>query len=333
MPICRELHVIVRNLSYYEVARPRHREQKTNMLRRSAALLKRNLWQHRPGKPEKAKADQAAHDKAMIARSAKFPGSYWLSIRNARRADDRFAPMTTVDYTLQASRPSDDNIMRVPELRQVLVPPGQQQVRPTHFLAIRVPRTSECFGTLESLCTHWRNVHPEMLDYAISPAKWHLTMGVMALSQDDPTQELQKIGDTLRIVAAEIPKHAVRLHGLGTFGGGRVLFSKVHADEGFHLLRRLALQCRRRLGEHGINVIGNALDDYTPHVTVAKIKRGQAPPPSPAPKPTPQMSPLTYAEYQHSEFGSLAVSRVDVCAMRGAGEDGYYPVLDTVTLR
>lgn len=233
------------------------------------------------------------------------------------------------------------------ETRQTEVPAWSQRVRPTHFLSLPLP--ARC-----ALRVRVKAMHDAMIfaDQRVEPllipsAKLHVTLGVMTVgnaaviegrgeadaeSGGATTQAeasaavLASIQDCVDQAAHEICKEPLQLRfrGLGTFSHGRVLFTRCISESHFSTLDRLVRRIRRDVGLGlGVDVKGNPHDSYVPHVTVAKIR------PSQRAEFGRQLPPSMWADHQHSDFGDVTFSKVDLCDMRGQGSNGYYRVISS----
>ncbi|KPA84568.1 hypothetical protein ABB37_01102 [Leptomonas pyrrhocoris] len=234
--------------------------------------------------------------------------------------------------------------------RQTQAPAWSQRVRPTHFLSLPLP--ARC-----TLRVRVKEMHDAMIfadqhveSLLIPVARLHVTLGVMTVgngvdaaaeSQEDATEAavassvkssadlLASIHDCVGQAAHEICKEPLQLRfrGLGTFSHGRVLFARCITEAHFSTLDHLVRRIRKDVGLGlGVDMKGNPHDSYVPHVTVAKIR------PSQQAEFGHQIPMTMWASHQHDEFGDVTFDKVDLCAMKGQGKDGYYPVVSSVSV-
>jgi 2'-5' RNA ligase len=262
----------------------------------------------------------------MSSQPARFPFKGWVSFSRTKFRDARIAPEALEQANVQSARHREllrDDVMRA-DARQSKAPAWSQKVRPTHFIALRVPPRSNLSRSLDSYRDEVYAMEPQWADWVIPTSKLHLTLGVMSLtteSEEARLEQMQRVSGIIDEAASCVNALRLRFNGLGTFGNGRVLFAKPAADEDCHQLRMLADSMRRELAAAGVDIKGNPLDTFTPHVTVAKV--------------TPQMrkefgiSTLPtrmYALGRDDELGAAHLHRLDLCSMTDRHEDGYWKI-------
>lgn len=215
------------------------------------------------------------------------------------------------------------------EVRQTEVPTWSRQVRPTHFLSLRLPERNGLTGRVREVRDAILFAHQGMESLFVPLPKLHLTLGVLTLPETNRDQALQAVRDCVEEVCCAECKQPLRLsfRGLGTFSFGRVLFAQCTAEGHFTSLDNAVRRIRKDLGGGlGIDVKGNPYDSYVPHVTIAKIRARQR-------EEFGQRIPIeVWAPYQHHDFGAVTFSQLDLCDMKGQGENGYYKVESTVRL-
>lgn len=217
------------------------------------------------------------------------------------------------------------------ETRQSMTPAWSSRVAPSHFLSLPLP--SRC-----PLRTRVAEVQQSMIfaDQQVEPlfvavAKLHLTLGVMTLPEEEDQRIalLKAIEECVSAACHEVVQRPLQLRfrGLGTFGHGRVLFVRCLSEGDYSTLDALVRRVRRDVGDGlGVDIKGNPHDSYVPHVTVAKIR------PSQRATYGDRLPMAMWASFQHHDFGDVTFDRIDVCQMRGAGDNGYYPVNSSVKM-
>jgi 2'-5' RNA ligase len=210
--------------------------------------------------------------------------------------------------------------------RQTEAPAWSAQIRPTHFLSLRMPPRNQFNRQITSFFDEIRFSRAEFAPLLIPVQKLHLTLGVMSL----PNAEVQ----APEVVAAmdSLFRDATRLElsfrGLGTFNHDRVLFSRVHSGAGFSTLDGLVRRVRRTLGnDMQVDMKGNPNDSYVPHITLAKIR------PSQSQRFGASIPMSLWASHQFHNFGEVLFDTVDLCEMRTDESTGYYKVVHSVKLR
>lgn len=226
------------------------------------------------------------------------------------------------------------------ETRQTEPPAWSQRVRPTHFLSLPLPVRCMLRGRVKEMheAMVFADQHVEAL--LIPSAKLHVTLGVMTIGGgtdaaaegqqgEKESEVLAAVRDCVDQATHDLCKEPLQLRfrGLGTFGHGRVLFARCLSESHFTTLDSLVRRIRKDVGMGlGVDMKGNPHDSYVPHVTVAKIRPSQQ-------AEFGRQIPMTmWAAYQHHDFGDVTFNKVDLCAMKGQGKDGYYPVVSTATI-
>nr|CCC95911.1 unnamed protein product [Trypanosoma congolense IL3000] len=247
---------------------------------------------------------------------------------NHRIVDQRIAPGVTVEQADVQSRYRRElrTSFTTGETRQTIPPPWSARVRPTHFVAFRLPVKNTLARRVKEMHEQMVFSHPHCAPLLVPLAKLHMTLGVMTIAEAEREEVVKRVGLMVSEVFAGVPLMRLRFRGLGTFGHGRVLFIRVMPEGDFSRLERIACEMRRQIGGRlGVDIKGNPYDSYVPHVTVAKIRTNQGE------KFGNKIPQTLWADYQHNEFGDVTFSTVDFCRMEGSA-DGYYCVESSVPL-
>ena len=87
---------------------------------------------------------------------------------------------------------------------------------------------------------------------------------------------------------------------------------------------------RRIFEEHGLSPSGSA---WTPHLTLLKTSRLPKRSTRRKGRPPPKLPSSAYAELPDDlVFGEHGLPLLELCAMQGVGEAGYYPILAAASL-
>ena len=87
---------------------------------------------------------------------------------------------------------------------------------------------------------------------------------------------------------------------------------------------------RRIFEEHGLSPSGSA---WAPHLTLLKTSRLPKRSTQRKGRPPPKLPSSAYAELPDDlVFGEHDLPLLELCAMQGVGEGGYYRVLDAISL-
>ncbi|EPY28609.1 A-kinase anchor protein 7 [Strigomonas culicis] len=158
----------------------------------------------------------------------------------------------------------------------------------------------------------------------------HITLGVFSLPETQLEERLAQIAACVQAATREACRTPLQLRfrGLGTFGHGRVLFVKCASEGHYTTLDHFVRLVRQRVGLGlGVDMKGNPHDSYVPHVTVAKVR------PSQKNILGPRLPLSVWADFQHHDFGDVTFNEVQVCSMKGKGENGYYKVISTASIQ
>ena len=142
-----------------------------------------------------------------------------------RRVDLRFHKASTErDVTVQTRIWGDrrDGIMTSAEVRQTTPPPWSEMQRPTHFVAMKLPKHSATMMAVERLHVDTEQAYSKYMPLFVPREKLHLTLSVVTLT--DPETQLKKLNDIVTEAAPLLRKTTLHFDGLGTFGRGRVLW-------------------------------------------------------------------------------------------------------------
>mmetsp|Transcript_19991 Transcript_19991/g.46118 ORF Transcript_19991/g.46118 Transcript_19991/m.46118 type:complete len:309 (-) Transcript_19991:1-927(-) len=198
--------------------------------------------------------------------------------------------------------------------------------RPTHFVALRLPDPG-LHEQMRRVQAELIAAEPRAAGCGVPPEKSHLTAFVLTLhSQAD----IERAQQALRECAALLPggPHAphIRVRGLGAFGRD-VVFAAV--EPGHELGRIGALvEASARLFVDRCGMAAAAhlrAGQWTAHLTLLKTSRVRS-------RRRPKPCLPTIHTHRDVDFGTHGVWSLELCAMVGRGEAGYYPVLESVLL-
>lgn len=246
-----------------------------------------------------------------------------------RVIDRRLAPNVEM-FKAQVTQRHGKNrelMMKDRELRQTEPPHWSAAKRPTHFLSLRMPANSNIAYIAQIIQKHVFDEHREYMPLLIPIPRLHLTMSVMTCADD---AQIAKAGEIVTSVLEDLkpPPFTLAFQGLGTFARGRVVVARVAAEKDSVRLEETVKRIRAALlNEGGIDIKGNPFDSYVAHVTVAKVR----------PKHEEALGikvvpPVMYRPFVEETFGNHTFSTVDLCAMQGSQDDGYYPIVKTLQL-
>ncbi|ORC88434.1 A kinase (PRKA) anchor protein 7 [Trypanosoma theileri] len=247
---------------------------------------------------------------------------------NHRIVDRRIAPGVTTEEADVQSRYRRElrTSFTTGETRQTTPPAWSAEVRPTHFLSLRLPVKNVLGGRVKEMHDHILFSHQQYAPLLVPLAKLHITLGVMTIPEIEQKEMLPLIHDALAEVFSSVHPLQLRFRGLGTFGFGRVLFIRVLPEADFSTLDYAVCQIRQRVGgKLRVDIKGNPHDSYVPHITVAKIR------PSQKAQFGSKIPHSLWAEFQHHNFGDVTFSVVDVCRMQSI-KDEYYQTESSVQL-
>lgn len=184
----------------------------------------------------------------------------------------------------------------------------------------------------------------------VPPEKSHLTAFVLALNSSDDIAKAQQALRACSSLLVDGAAPRVRLRGLGAFRRD-VIFAQIEASPDSRRVAHLVSECARIFMQHlGADVFDGCLGTWTAHLTLLKTSRvkmyGKRPVGS---KPTlPTLEQLAssgtglFADHADAngvvgdlgglDFGTHELGSLELCAMAGLGEAGYYPVLEQVPI-
>ena len=247
--------------------------------------------------------------------------TYAFDLMSSRTFDTTIADGANIFANIQAEKP--DNVSSQKDFRQTQAPHWSQRQRPTHFIAFRVPKTS---SLLSNVASYHRDVADTVSTASLTPlltplSRLHLTAAVFTLK--DPEREVPMVRDVMDAVLKKQGPMSLEFRGLSTFSNGRVVFINPTTEKEFQQLILRIRQIRWGLYNLGIDIKGNPYDDFTPHVTLAKM--------------TPRLRnefiardgvrldtvPLRlWNPVRNDDFGSSMFSNIVLCQMKGQNEAG-----------
>ena len=217
-------------------------------------------------------------------------------------------------------------------MRQPDVPMRSRNVRPTHFFSLRIPKNSHFMTQVATVHSDVGDFHADYMKQMIPTTKLHVTASVAAIRSPE---DVAKVVDIARSVVADQHLNApLRLfsRGMGHFGGGRVIFTRIAPERDCGKLNTLVQDLRLALGEAdgvGIDLLGNHNDTYVPHVTLGKFRAGQTGGVGLHKNAFPRE---VWAPFQFEDFGEFAVPTLDLCEMATDEATGYYKVVESIEL-
>ena len=161
------------------------------------------------------------------------------------------------------------------------------RTRPTHFVSLSIKKPSVLSG-IASVQNEIVNTH-KFLRHAMIPApRLHVSLALLRL--DTLEQKSEAVVTVMRVLeelGASMQPITLRFRGLGVFRRGEVLFVRLTPELHFKHLHNFQTALRRRLGglsltgSNGyaevlpstVQLVGNPYDNWTPHLTIAKMKQ------------------------------------------------------------
>jgi len=237
--------------------------------------------------------------------------------------------------------------------------PPAPRPRPTHFLAVRLSHDAAVVAGLGRVHGALLARDPRLAPLLVDPAAAHLTLGVLTLGEGDVAPAAAHLSSAAGRLGGPLE---VRLAGLDSFGD-RVLFVGVAPGPGRDRLEELcwALRAHVAAGPGG-GTLGP--ETFAPHLTVAKAsqgprwggrggRRGGRGGPGARPGPAGDVDPgagaggeargeaglpppagVARRAWEGLDFPerAVAVAEVELLAMRGREQGGYYPRVAAVGL-
>ena len=205
-------------------------------------------------------------------------------------------------------------------VRQTQAPYWSQQRRPTHFLSLRVPDSSILKRQFLAFHEITERDMPQYLPLLVPKEKLHVTLAVMSIDNED--ESVDQIEDMLMRELGNVDPFTLRFHGLGTFQDGRVVFARIQSELSSYRLDKHVTNMRKRMAlDFGIDVKGNPYDNFIPHATWAKVSKKAKESLGHNLREVPRelFDPQAY-----DDLGTVTFDTVELCSMKGAGEDGFY---------
>ena len=222
--------------------------------------------------------------------------------------------------------------------------------RPTHFLSFRLPNADLHARVAEAQKMIILR-EPDAVGCDVEPVKSHLTLFVLSLGIMKPCRPRPKPSEAvlhLLLIPTSHSTPSVHLEGLGNFGQ-RVCFVPVAETTGpdaedLARVRRLVARvakvfCKAGLVDEAV-VDGADAKGWTPHLTLLKTSkrpagkgRGRGGKSGRGHASRPRIRPAMYADLLRlMDFGVHELHELQLCSMSGVAEDGYYPVLESISL-
>ena len=221
--------------------------------------------------------------------------------------------------------------------------------RPTHFLSLRLPSPA-LHAKVADIQRRIIALEPGAVGCDVEPVKSHITAFVLSLGSDEAriqaaTMALQQCQELVMERGRAPPR--VHLKGLGHFGQ-RVCYASLLDNEECDELRRLVASTERVFHDAGLLTVAEPTSDaassWMPHLTLLKTSkaqqqrsrrgrgRGSQRSQPPRIRPVAYTSLATAEDGRLVDFGAHELREMQLCAMSGVGEDGFYRILASIDL-
>jgi 2'-5' RNA ligase len=213
--------------------------------------------------------------------------------------------------------------------RSMEIPHWQQERRPTHFLALRIPQKSSVVAQVRGLHKITERDIIDLLPYLTPVEKLHVTLSLVTV--DDEAAALPKMIDSMEKVFGSESRFNLHFCNLGVFHEGRVVFIKTFADREQYRLDSKVIECRKDLAfRQKLEVKGNPYNNFVPHVTIAKVTKKTQEKFGSNARVVPRE---LYDPYAYEDFGQVTLPTLELCSIKGEGTEGYYRVLHSIQLK
>jgi 2'-5' RNA ligase len=223
--------------------------------------------------------------------------------------------------------------------------------RPTHFLSLRLPSPA-LHAKVADIQRRIIALEPGAVGCDVEPVKSHITAFVLSLGSDEARIQaaimaLQQCQELVMERGRAPPR--VHLKGLGHFGQ-RVCYASLLDNEECDELRRLVASTERVFHDAGLLTVAEPTSDaassWMPHLTLLKTSkaqqqqqrsrrgrgRGSQRSQPPRIRPAAYTSLATAEDGRLVDFGVHELREMQLCAMSGVGEDGFYRILASIDL-
>ncbi|EDV25697.1 uncharacterized protein TRIADDRAFT_56071 [Trichoplax adhaerens] len=165
---------------------------------------------------------------------------------------------------------------------------------------------------------------------AVSPAKIHITLFVMALNTDE---EITKAEVALKSVEMELQEYvsqreqssSISIESISHFNQG-VVFAQVKDDVGFDMLKTIRAKVHKLFLEK--NLANCDSKPFKPHVTIFKLSKN---PKKLKKLGIAKLDPKTYESWKDHHFGIEKMRGLQLCSMLLPPEnDGFYRCISTI---
>lgn len=148
---------------------------------------------------------------------------------------------------------------------------GVPRVRPNYFVSLRIddPSVVSRLVSLQQLLVAGGAIRAD----CIVPHKFHITLCVLHLRDDDGGADVRRALDALRTLDQSFPVFRMSLRGVHQFGQGKVVFAQV--ADGLNELVNLAGLVRSTLPQ---DLVLEKDRTFQPHCTLWKSQRARVPP-------------------------------------------------------
>eukprot|EP00741_Cyanophora_paradoxa_P009255 tig00001490_g8965.t1 len=146
--------------------------------------------------------------------------------------------------------------------------------RPTHFLSLRLTSPA-VISEIERVQKAMLEAAPPISTHLINPTSMHFTLFVMTLSPAELAvakallEESDEVRRAAEAFAAAARATALRMKGIGSFGGGRVVWCGLEASAARAALEAFAAAVHGCFAGAGL---APARLDFVPHCTLAKVR-------------------------------------------------------------
>ena len=201
--------------------------------------------------------------------------------------------------------------------------------RPTHFIALPLP-DPQLHDAVKRVQTAIVAGEKRARGCEVPPCKSHLTVFVLDCSAKGAIERALGAFAACDSLVQPLPPPRIRLNGLGSFGSN-VIYAAAEPSTALDRIAVLVDGVRRVFDEHGLAPPPAQASSWTPHLTLLKTSRVKSR--VAKGRPPPKLPPTAYADVlaEDRDFGMHLIPRLELCAMSGQGEGGYYPVLASLS--
>ncbi|KAH9493241.1 hypothetical protein Btru_020981 [Bulinus truncatus] len=196
--------------------------------------------------------------------------------------------------------------------------------RPTHFIALRIT-DERIVQNLVKIQNQLIRKEPLLTKGLFTKDIFHVTICSLGLDRsDDITKCIQSLDQMKPDLLRCLPQAALVVHSMSQFYN-RAIYAKVRHSDDF---TRFCNLLRDKLIASGIE-IRDEHENFTPHVTIVKVKR-----PERKLFGNRNIEPSLYSHVLSTVFGEQAVNGLFLCSMDGQRRpDGFYVTLHEIIFR